>query len=138
MNGSCPDGYGPWRLSLSTSRRLISLDRALAERDAEDYINYAAIMARGVGSVGLSAICGRLAMPLMIAGTLGLLGVALASPTAPQIPLLKSPDASTPENNPRISVMIVGDSITQGAEGDWTWRYRIWEWFRDQNVKVCD
>lgn len=25
-------------------------------------------------------------------------------------------------------VMICGDSMTQGAEGDWTWRYRIWQW----------
>lgn len=35
-----------------------------------------------------------------------------------------------------ISVMIVGDSITQGKEGDWTWRYRLWEWFNDQGVQV--
>lgn len=25
-------------------------------------------------------------------------------------------------------VMIVGDSMTQGKEGDWTWRYRMWDW----------
>ena len=25
-----------------------------------------------------------------------------------------------------ISVMIVGDSISQGRQGDYTWRYRIW------------
>lgn len=28
-------------------------------------------------------------------------------------------------------IMIVGDSITHGHDGDFTWRYRIWEWFRD-------
>jgi hypothetical protein len=95
-------------------------------------------MARGVGSVGLSAICGRIAMPLVIAGALGLLGAALASPALPQVPLLTNQDASVPESHSPISVMIVGDSITQGAEGDWTWRYRLWEWFRDQNVKVRD
>jgi len=33
-------------------------------------------------------------------------------------------------------VMIVGDSMTCGAEGDFTWRYRIWEWFRRENVSV--
>jgi len=33
-------------------------------------------------------------------------------------------------------VMVVGDSISQGQQGDWTWRYRIWEWFRDQNIAV--
>ena len=29
-----------------------------------------------------------------------------------------------------LRVMIVGDSITHGEEGDYTWRYRVWEWFR--------
>ncbi len=33
-------------------------------------------------------------------------------------------------------VMIVGDSMTQGAEGDWTWRYRLWQWFRNQHIDV--
>jgi hypothetical protein len=35
-----------------------------------------------------------------------------------------------------ISIMIVGDSISQGGEGDWTWRYRLWEWFRIQDIVV--
>jgi lysophospholipase L1-like esterase len=26
-----------------------------------------------------------------------------------------------------LRVLIVGDSVTQGAEGDWTWRYRLWK-----------
>lgn len=95
-------------------------------------------MTRSVGSVGLSAICGSIAMPLVIAGALGLLGVALASPAPPQVPLLTNLDVSAPESYSQISVMVVGDSITQGTEGDWTWRYRLWEWFRDQKVKVCD
>lgn len=77
-------------------------------------------------------------MPLVIAGALGLLGVALASPAPPQVPLLTNLDVSAPESYSQISVMVVGDSITQGTEGDWTWRYRLWEWFRDQKVKVCD
>lgn len=25
-----------------------------------------------------------------------------------------------------IRIMLAGDSITQGSEGDWTWRYRLW------------
>ncbi|KFZ00367.1 hypothetical protein V500_01070 [Pseudogymnoascus sp. VKM F-4518 (FW-2643)] len=29
-------------------------------------------------------------------------------------------------------LMIVGDSISQGMEGDWTWRYRLWEWLDSQ------
>ncbi|WPG99684.1 Esterase, SGNH hydrolase-type [Acrodontium crateriforme] len=31
-------------------------------------------------------------------------------------------------------VMIVGDSMTQGLEGDWTWRYRIWQWAQVNNL----
>lgn len=29
-----------------------------------------------------------------------------------------------------LKVLVYGDSITQGAEGDFTWRYRLWEWFQ--------
>lgn len=35
-----------------------------------------------------------------------------------------------------LRVMVVGDSMTQGREGDWTWRYRLWQWFADQGVAV--
>src|SRR5690349_18811597 len=24
-------------------------------------------------------------------------------------------------------IMVVGDSISQGSAGDWTWRYRLWK-----------
>ena len=34
-------------------------------------------------------------------------------------------------------ILIVGDSITQGHEGDHTWRYRLWQWLRS-NVKSHD
>ncbi|KAH7031699.1 LOW QUALITY PROTEIN: uncharacterized protein B0I36DRAFT_410163 [Microdochium trichocladiopsis] len=30
--------------------------------------------------------------------------------------------------------MVVGDSISHGREGDYTWRFRIWEWFRDNGI----
>ncbi|MFI5899116.1 phosphatidylinositol-specific phospholipase C domain-containing protein [Streptomyces cyaneofuscatus] len=33
-------------------------------------------------------------------------------------------------------VMVVGDSMSQGHEGDYTWRYRLWQWFRDQRIAV--
>ena len=65
---------------------------------------------------------------------------ALASPASArpdQIPLVPNPALSTEEPNDPISVMIVGDSITQGQEGDWTWRYRIWQWFKDEGIEVC-
>lgn len=33
---------------------------------------------------------------------------------------------------PALKILVCGDSITQGADGDFTWRYRLWEWFRQQ------
>lgn len=35
-----------------------------------------------------------------------------------------------------LRVMVVGDSMTQGQQGDWTWRYRIWQWFQQNGVAV--
>lgn len=35
-----------------------------------------------------------------------------------------------------LKVMVVGDSMTQGYEGDWTWRYRLWEWFKKEHIDV--
>ncbi|KAK0701140.1 SGNH hydrolase-type esterase domain-containing protein [Apiosordaria backusii] len=39
-------------------------------------------------------------------------------------------------SRPATRVMVVGDSISHGREGDWTWRYRIWQWFRKHNIPV--
>ncbi|WP_328440134.1 SGNH/GDSL hydrolase family protein [Streptomyces sp. NBC_00444] len=36
----------------------------------------------------------------------------------------------------RLRIMVVGDSMSQGDEGDWTWHYRLWEWFRNEGVSV--
>lgn len=33
-----------------------------------------------------------------------------------------------------VKIMIVGDSISHGSEGDYTWRYRLWQWLRASNV----
>ena len=33
-----------------------------------------------------------------------------------------------------VRIMLVGDSVTQGSSGDWTWRYRLWEHLRDAGV----
>lgn len=35
-----------------------------------------------------------------------------------------------------LKVMVIGDSISHGLEGDWTWRYRIWEWFGQQRIPI--
>lgn len=34
-----------------------------------------------------------------------------------------------------LRILIVGDSISHCGEGDYTWRYRIWEWFKDQGLR---
>ncbi|CAN8104308.1 unnamed protein product [Discula destructiva] len=31
-----------------------------------------------------------------------------------------------------IKILVCGDSISQGREYDFTWRYRLWEWFQQQ------
>ncbi|KAL0932878.1 fibronectin type III domain-containing protein [Colletotrichum truncatum] len=33
-----------------------------------------------------------------------------------------------------IKIMIVGDSMSQGHEGDFTWRYRLWQWLQKEDV----
>ncbi|QIX02267.1 hypothetical protein AMS68_007784 [Peltaster fructicola] len=40
------------------------------------------------------------------------------------------------ENTGGMRLMIVGDSMTQGGSGDWTWRYRLWKWLKDEQVNV--
>lgn len=35
-----------------------------------------------------------------------------------------------------LRVIVVGDSISQGQEGDWTWRYRIWQWFQSNGIDM--
>ncbi|MFJ7904676.1 SGNH/GDSL hydrolase family protein [Streptomyces sp. NPDC096198] len=47
-----------------------------------------------------------------------------------------SSGSGDPTSNPPLKVMVVGDSMTEGMEGDWTWRYRLWQWFKDQHVPV--
>lgn len=45
------------------------------------------------------------------------------------------PSNDPPPSNPPPSsgtrkgrMLIVGDSITHGQDGDFTWRYRLWQW----------
>ncbi len=35
-----------------------------------------------------------------------------------------------------LRILILGDSITQGSAGDWTWRYRLWSHLVESGVKV--
>lgn len=49
------------------------------------------------------------------------------------------PTTPPPTNNPdpgTLRFMIVGDSISQGWEGDYTWRYRLWERMQSQKMDV--
>lgn len=49
------------------------------------------------------------------------------------------PDGDTGRKGKRqgtTRVIVVGDSISHANEGDFTWRYRISEWFQSQNVAV--
>lgn len=53
--------------------------------------------------------------------------------------------ASTTQNQPamadrttrrHLKIMVCGDSMTHGEEGDHTWRYRVWEWFKDSAPEI--
>ncbi|WBP84584.1 GDSL-type esterase/lipase family protein [Kitasatospora cathayae] len=46
------------------------------------------------------------------------------------------PLGNPPSPNPLKRVMIVGDSISNGHEGDATWRSRLWQWSQEQNWPV--
>ena len=38
--------------------------------------------------------------------------------------------------NAAIKVMVVGNSISHGHNGDYTWRYRLWQWFHNESIPV--
>lgn len=35
-----------------------------------------------------------------------------------------------------LRVLVAGDSISQGSESMYTWRYRLWEWVQANNIPV--
>ncbi|MEU1072715.1 MULTISPECIES: GDSL-type esterase/lipase family protein [unclassified Streptomyces] len=41
--------------------------------------------------------------------------------------------ARTPD---MVNIMIVGDSISHGSSGDWTWRYRFWKHLHEHDVSI--
>lgn len=45
------------------------------------------------------------------------------------------PPAAAEETQP-VRILLLGDSVTQGSVGDWTWRYRLWEHFAGAGVAV--
>ncbi|KAK2606696.1 hypothetical protein N8I77_005427 [Diaporthe amygdali] len=44
-----------------------------------------------------------------------------------------SPAAATSSDQSTVRILVCGDSISQGREGDFTWRYRLWEWFQNND-----
>ncbi|KAG8164447.1 hypothetical protein KVR01_006365 [Diaporthe batatas] len=38
-----------------------------------------------------------------------------------------------PSSAATVRILVCGDSISQGREGDFTWRYRLWEWFHNNS-----
>lgn len=38
------------------------------------------------------------------------------------------------DQNAVTKILVCGDSITQGAEGQFTWRYRLWQWFHTNSA----
>lgn len=49
--------------------------------------------------------------------------------------LSRGPGAEDEGDRP-LRIMLVGDSVTQGSAGDWTWRYRLWKHLRGLGVDV--
>ncbi|KAH8766181.1 SGNH hydrolase-type esterase domain-containing protein [Diaporthe sp. PMI_573] len=45
--------------------------------------------------------------------------------------------ASSADTN-TVRILVCGDSISQGREGDFTWRYRLWEWFHNNSKTHAD
>lgn len=72
-----------------------------------------------------SAITAMMAVPLT--SGLAVPDPATDSPSSPSAAIASSPDPNT------VRILVCGDSISQGREGDFTWRYRLWEWFQNNS-----
>ena len=67
----------------------------------------------------------RIALRAFLIAVLALLGI---------VPTYGGSPAARAAGTPR--VMVVGDSISQGSSGDWTWRYRLFRHLTDSGVAV--
>ncbi|MFL6061389.1 MAG: fibronectin type III domain-containing protein [Marmoricola sp.] len=45
-------------------------------------------------------------------------------------------NAPLPSPAPTVKVLVVGDSLSAGSAGDFTWRYRFWQYERAQGVNI--
>ena len=74
-----------------------------------------------MGDRGRRAGVRALSTALVVAGLVGLPAGSAPSRAAPADP---------------VRILIVGDSMTQGSSGDWTWRYRLWRHLTEHGVPV--
>jgi lysophospholipase L1-like esterase len=51
------------------------------------------------------------------------------------VPVGSAPATAAPADGP-VRILLVGDSMTQGSSGDWTWRYRLWQHLVGAGVSV--
>lgn len=80
----------------------------------------------------------RLISPLLLLPFLipSILAQRLAAPiiSVPERDVTAPPLPSQHIQPTTIKILVCGDSITQGQEFDFTWRYRLWEWFRSSTA----
>jgi lysophospholipase L1-like esterase len=67
-------------------------------------------------------------------GNLRGLGACLVLALLGLAPIAPSPSSAEPDDP--IRILVVGDSMTQGSSGDWTWRYRLWKHLSSAGVAV--
>ncbi len=89
-----------------------------------------AVAVAGCQTAAAGAAAGRSASSAAGAGAAA--GPSAASVAAPPSP---SPSASGEPSGGSPRIMIVGDSITAGSSGDYTWQYRLYEHLRADGVR---
>lgn len=72
-----------------------------------------------------SAIAAVMALPLTS-------GLAVPDASTGSTSPSSAATASSPDKD-TVRILVCGDSISQGREGDFTWRYRLWEWFQSNS-----
>lgn len=62
---------------------------------------------------------------------------ALASLLVSLLGVTDLPAAAAPGPAP-VRILLLGDSVTQGSDGDWTWRYRLWKHLQSSSTTAID
>lgn len=81
------------------------------------------------GALEWSLINSIASVSVVVSGSEGTSPQSGPFPSA-QVPVATSPDVHAPR------ILIIGDSISNGLEGSYTWRYRLWQHFGNNNVAV--